>query len=183
METAVFRMTTTRVALLAAVLLIVETAHGQATASGKAIPAGDRTIAVAGAGVDLLTTALVHSKDSTESRMIQKSTEIVELTGDLTGRVLYQVTTEIDFVHKTLVNTGNQVYSGTVAGSAPVMLHDDRFRFEVNLATGEEQGHVYLVDHIAGPNVRCTLEAKGTGFSAQGNPTFTYRGECTIPNR
>src|SRR6185369_5881556 len=50
--------------------------------------------------------------------------------------------TEIDFVHKMLVNTGNQVYSGTIAGSAPVMLHDDRFRFQVNLATGEEHGRV-----------------------------------------
>jgi len=170
-------------ALLAAELLVAETARAQPAASGKATTGGDRTIAVAGTGVDLLTTALVHSKDSTASRMVQKSTEIVELRGDLTGRVLYQVTTEIDFVHKMLVNTGNQVYSGTVAGSAPVMLHDDRFRFHVNLATGEEQGRVYLANHLAGPNVRCALDVKGTGPNAQGNPTFTYQGECTMPSR
>jgi hypothetical protein len=176
-------MTTTLVELASALLVIVDTAHGQLAASEKPTLRGNRTVAVAGTGVDLLTTALVHSKDSTASRMIQKSTEIVELTGDLTGRVLYQVTTEIDFVHKTLVNTGDQVYSGTVAGSAPVMLHDDRFRFQVNLATGEEQGRVYLVDHVAGPNVRCTLDVKGTGPNAQGNPTFTYRGECSMPAR
>ena len=177
------RMHTTSVAVLSAVLLVVETAHAQPTSQEKRLPGAERTIAVAGAGVDLLTTALVHSKDSTASRMVQKSTEIVELTGDLTGRVLYQVTTEIDFVRKMLVNTGNQVYSGTVAGSAPVMLHDDRFRFQVNLATGEEQGRVYLTNHVAGPKVRCTLDVKGTGPNAQGNPTFTYRGECTMPGR
>lgn len=176
------RMTINPVALLCALLLGVE-AHSQPTNSGKTTSDKERTIAVAGTGVDLLNKALVHFKDSTATRLVQKSTEIVELAGDLNGRVLYQVTTEIDFVHKMLVNTGNQVYSGTVAGSAPVMLHDDRFRFQVNLATGEEQGRVYLVDHIAGPNVRCTLDVKGTGPDAQGNPTFTYRGECTMPVR
>jgi hypothetical protein len=177
------RLALPAIALGTTLFLTAEIAHGQPASSGKSTPASGRTIAVSGTGVDLLTTALVHSKDSTASRMVQKSTEIVELTGDLTGRVLYQVTTEIDFVHKMLVNTGNQVYSGTIAGSAPVMLHDDRFRFQVNLATGEEHGRVYLADHIAGPKVRCTLDAKGTGPNAQGNPTFTYRGECTMGGR
>jgi hypothetical protein len=37
---------------------------------------------------------------------------------------------------------------------------------------------VYLVDHIAGPKVRCTLDVIGTGMNAEGNPTFTYKGEC-----
>ena len=166
-----------------ALILIVDRAHGQPASSVKTARGGGRTVAVSGTGVDLLTTALIHSKDSTASRMVQKSTEIVELSGDLTGRVLYQVTTEIDFVHKVLVNTGNQVFSGTVAGSAPVLLHDDRFRFQVNLATGEEHGRVYLVNHLAGPNTRCTLDVKGTGPNPQGNPTFTYRGECTVAGR
>ena len=31
------------------------------------------------------------------------------------------------------------------------MIHDDSFRFEVNLATGEEHGGVYLPNHVAGP--------------------------------
>jgi hypothetical protein len=141
------------------------------------------TIAVSGSGVDLLSTALVHSKDSTNARMVQKSTEIVELRGDLVGRVLYHVTSVFDFARGTLVNKGDQVYSGTVAGSAPVMLHDDNFQFDVNLRTGEEHGRVYLVHHIAGPTIRCTLDVVGTGMNAQGNPTFTYHGQCTTPRQ
>jgi hypothetical protein len=78
------------------------------------------------------------------------------------------------------VNTGDQVYSGTVAGSGPVMIHDDQFRFDVNLATGDEAGQVFLFHHLAGPKVRCTLNAGGTGLNADGNPTFTYTGACTF---
>ena len=138
------------------------------------------TVQVAGSGVDHLNTALVHSKEPTGSGMIQKSTEIVELTGGLNGRVLYHVTSVFDFVRGTLVNTGNQVFSGTIAGSAPVMIHDDEFRFDVNLVTGEESGKVYLLDHIAGPKVRCTLDVVGTGFNSDGNPTFDSTGQCTF---
>jgi hypothetical protein len=142
---------------------------------------GTVTIAVAGSGFDQLTTAIIHSKENTATGMIQKSTEIVELTGDLKGRVLYHVTSVFDFVHNTLVNTGDQVYSGTIAGSAAVMIHDDQFRFDVNLATGSEFGRVYLFDHIAGPKVRCTLDVVGTGLTPEGNPTFAYKGECVFP--
>ena len=125
---------------------------------------------------------LVRDEDRkpTPTGMIQKSTEIVELKGDLNGRVLYHVTSTFDFVAGTLVNTGDQVYSGTIAGSEPVMIHDDQFRFQVNLATGEESGKVYLFGHIAGPKVRCTLDVTGTGMNAEGNPTFTYTGQCTF---
>jgi hypothetical protein len=138
------------------------------------------TVQVAGSGVDLLNTAIVHSQEQTATGMIQKATETVELTGGLKGRVLYHVTSVFDFVHGTLVNTGDQVYSGTVAGSPPVLVHDDQFRFEVNLVTGTESGQVYLFNHIAGPKVRCTLDVVGTGLNAEGNPTFTYTGECTF---
>lgn len=141
---------------------------------------GTTTVQVSGSGLDFLTTAMVHSKVFTPTGLIQKSTEIVELRGDLTGRVLYHVTSVFDFVTGTLVNTGDQVYSGTVAGSDPVMIHDDQFRFEVNLVTGEETGQVYLLDHIAGPKVRCTLDVTGTGLNGDGNPTFVYRGRCTF---
>jgi hypothetical protein len=141
---------------------------------------GTTTIVVAGSGIDHLTTAVIHSKETTPTGLIQKSTEIVDLTGDLSGRVLYDVTSVFDFVHNTLVNTGDQVYSGTIAGSAPVMIHDDQFRFDVNLATGSEMGRVYLFDHIAGPNARCTLDIVGTGINPDGNPTFTYKGQCTF---
>jgi hypothetical protein len=138
------------------------------------------TVKVTGYGFDDLKNAIVHWKKPTPTGFIQQSTEIVELYGDLRGRVLYHVTSVFDLVNGTLVNTGDQVYSGTIAGSDPVMIHDDQFRFEVDLATGKETGQVFLVNHIAGPKVRCTLEGVGTGLNAEGNPTFTYSGECTF---
>ncbi len=139
-----------------------------------------KSVSVSGSGVDLLDTAIVHSEEATPTGKIQQSTESVNLKGDLTGRVLYHVTSVFDFVRGTLVNTGDQVYSGTVAGSAPVLIHDDQFHFEANLATGKERGQVFLYDHIAGPKVRCRLDVVGTGLNAEGNPTFDYTGECTF---
>jgi hypothetical protein len=135
-------------------------------------------VQVRGTGTDLLNGAIVHSKQSTATRVIQHGTEIVELTGDLTGKVLYHVTTVIDNQKGTLTNTGDQVFSGTIKGSEPVMIHDARFRFDVNLATGAESGSVYLFDHVAGPQVRCELKVTGTGKAADGNPTFSYAGNC-----
>lgn len=157
---------------------------GDARAVGESAAArsdrGTTTLKVAGSGFDDLKNAIVHWQKPTTTGMIQQSTEIVELSGDLRGRVLYHVTSVFDFVSGTLVNTGDQVYSGTIASSAPVMVHDDQFRFEVNLVTGEETGQVVLFNHIAGPKVRCKLEVTGTGVNAQGNPTFDYSGECTF---
>lgn len=151
--------------------------------SGPAVAQGERTVHVAGSGFDALNTATVHSKEPTATGMIQRSTETVELKGDLNGRVLYHVTSVFDFVNGTLVNTGDQVYSGTIAGSDPVLIHDDQFRFDVNLATGEESGLVCLFNHIAGPKVRCTLHVVGTGLNSDGNPTFDYSGDCTFRGR
>ena len=142
-----------------------------------------RTVQVAGSGVDFLNGAIVHSTETTPTGMIQKSTETVELNGSLRGRVLYHVTSVFDFVKGTLVNTGNQVFSGTIAGSAPVMIHDDQFRFDVSLGNGAETGSVSLVDHIAGPKVRCVLEVVGTGVNSDANPTFNYKGECIFRGR
>jgi len=166
-------LTAIRLAAVAA-LVCSSTQQGE---SQKHRPAA---VQVAGSGVDLLNTAIVHSQEQTATGMIQRATETVELTGGLKGRVLYHVTSVFDFVHGTLVNTGDQVFSGTVAGSAPVLVHDDQFRFEVNLVTGKESGQVYLFNHIAGPKVRCKLDVVGTGMNAEGNPTFTYTGECTF---
>lgn len=165
---------------IAAPCLIAASTHSGGP--DRHLPRGhdDRTVAVSGSGVDILTGALVHSQEQSDTGMVQHSTEIVELTGDLKGRVLYHVTTVIDSVHGTLVNTGDQVFSGTIKGSAPVMLHDDRFRFDVDLTSGAEHGEVFLVDHLAGPKVRCILDVVGTGATADGNPTFNYRGECTF---
>ena len=155
-----------------------------AVAQGRAAPASGRAdtlaIAVAGSGVDHLATALVHSVRGKPHGIIKKNTEIVDLAGDLVGRVLYHVTTVVDSLNGTLVNTGDQVFSGTIAGSAPVLIHDNRFRFDVNLKTGRETGRVYLSDHIAGPRVQCTLDVVGTGLNPAGNPTFTYTGQCTF---
>jgi hypothetical protein len=150
------------------------------TGAADSAPEGARTLAVAGHGVDLLNGAVVYSKTPTAEGFEQHSTEIVELEGDLHGRVLYQVTSRVDERRMRLVNTGNQVYSGTIAGSGPVMLYDDQFRFQADLASGEESGSVFLVHHLAGPAAACTLKVTGTGPDAQGNPTFTYRGECTF---
>ncbi len=171
----------TTVRFLAVAALALGSADLRATGSrGGPATGANVTVQVAGSGVDSLSTAIVHSQEPTATGMIQKSTETVELTGGLTGRVLYHVTSVFDFAKNTLVNTVDQVFSGTVAGYAPVLIHDDQFRFEVNLATGQERGQVYLFNHLAGPKVRCQLEVTGTGMNADGNPTFTYTGECTF---
>jgi hypothetical protein len=158
-------------------------AAAAALAGGAAAPVAvpGRTLAVTGHGVDLANGAIVYSKTPTAEGFVQQSTEIVELEGDLHGRVLYQVTSRFDELHKRLVNTGHQVYSGTISGSGPVMLYDDRFRFQADLASGAESGSVFLVHHLAGPQAACTLKVIGTGQDGQGNPTFTYHGECTLP--
>jgi hypothetical protein len=143
-------------------------------------PAGVR---VAGHGVDWESTAVVHSETQTAAGLVRVSTATVQLEGDLHGWVLYQVTTHIDSIRGTLVNTGQQVYSGTILGSEPVLIRDDRFRFDVDTLKGAEHGTVYLVHRLAGPPVQCTLSVVGTGKSPDGNPTFSYTGECRFAQR
>ena len=137
---------------------------------------------VSGKAVHYFTTSIVHSETPTATGKVQRSTDIVELSGDLKGRVLYHPTTVIDTVKGTLVNTGNQVFSGTVLGSEPVLLHDDRFRFEVDLKPGgKESGEVHLSSRLAGPKVRCDLVIVGNGAkTAEGNGVVEYRGTCTL---
>jgi hypothetical protein len=150
---------------------------GLPSAFANGMPRG-KTIRVSGTGTDLQNSALVYSKKSTPNGEIQRSTEIIDLDGDLKGKVLYHVTSVIDTHKNTLVNTGDQVFSGTIVGSEPVMLHDSKFRFVVNLKTGADSGSVFLIDHIAGPRVRCELKVTGTGKNTEGNPTFRYTGTC-----
>ena len=140
------------------------------------------TRSVSGSAVHFFTTAIVHSQTPTETGMIQRSTDIIELSGDLKGRVLYHPISVFDFAKGTLVNTGHQVFSGTVLGSAPVLLHDDEFRFEVDLNTGGlESGEVHLSDRIAGPKIRCDLVVVGAGAKTpEGNGIVDYRGTCTF---
>lgn len=148
-----------------------------ASAGGSAMV---KSIEVSGTGTDLLNGAIVHSSTETPEGMIRKSTVIIDLRGDLTGKVLYQVTSTYDSAKGTLVNTGVQVFSGTVAGSDPVMIRDSRFRFKVDLKTGGDSGDVFLLDHLAGPNITCTLHVVGTGKDVDGNPTFRYSGNCSV---
>lgn len=75
-----------------------------------------------GNGTDLLNGAIGHSKRQTQNGFLQDSTEIVELQGDLIGRILYHVTSTIDLTNDTL-NTGDHVFSRTIANSEPVMIH------------------------------------------------------------
>ena len=123
---------------------------------------------------------ITHSATPKPNGVTLRTTESVDLFGDLSGRVLYQPVTEIDEAAGLLVNTGNQVFSGTVLGSDPMLLHDDEFRVEVNLATGETTGRMYLTNRIAGPIVRCELEIVGTGFTPEGNGLADYSGRCRM---
>jgi hypothetical protein len=145
-------------------------------------PPGDARF-VSGSWTHFFTTAIIHSTEPTATGMIQRSTDTVDLTGDLVGRILYHPVSEFDFVNGTLVNTGHQVFSGTVLGSDPVLLYDDSFRFEVDLSSGATTGEVHLTDSLAGPAIRCHLDIVGTGMTAEGNATFDYTGECRSRSR
>jgi hypothetical protein len=139
-------------------------------------------VAVSGEGVHFFTTAIAHSQEPTESGMIQRSSDIVTLSGDLEGHILYHATSTFDFAAGTLVNTGSQMFSGTILGSDPVILHDDRFVFEVDLATGATIGEVYLGRSKDAPHPgwwwECDLDVVGTGLTEDGDATVVYTGEC-----
>ena len=64
--------------------------------------------------------------------------------------------------------------------SDPVVLHDDDFRFDVDLNTGATTGEIFLVDRIAGPRIRCLINMIGTGQTAAGDNTSVYWGRCSI---
>lgn len=142
---------------------------------------------VSGTGVHYFSSAVEHSQEPTPTGMIQRSTDIVELRGDLNGLILYQPTSVFDFVNGTLVNTGTQVFSGTVLGSDPVILHDDQFRFEVDLDTGATTGQVHLSRAKDAPHpgswYDCDLDVTGTGMTPAGDATFDYTGTCTSRGR
>lgn len=141
---------------------------------------GYRWVPVSGTGTHYFTTAMIHSQEPTPTGQIQRSTDIVELEGDLVGRVLYHPVSEFDFAAGTLVNTGHQVFSGTILGSEPVLLLDDEFRFDVNLVTGETTGKILLNQTLAGPKIRCELTVEGTGSTDGGDATIGYTGECLV---
>jgi hypothetical protein len=151
--------------------------------SSAAVASSDQqSMSVSGSGVDLASEAIVHSEENTPTGLIKRLTEIVRLEGDLSGYVLYQATQQFDFVANTLVVTGENFFSGTIAGSDPVILRSDESRFEVDLATGEEVGNVHLTRSNdasdKGSWYECDLAVVGTGLTPEGNPTFEYSGEC-----
>jgi hypothetical protein len=158
-----------------------------AATSMRAAAAQPQTFPVTGEGVHHFTTAIIHTAELTETgMMIQRSTDIVSLTGDLTGSILYHATSTFDSQAGTLVNTGSQFFSGTVAGSEPVVLFDDKFRFEVDLATSETVGEVHLrrsKDMGDGSWFECDLEVVGTGMTPEGDAMVDYTGTCTRRGR
>jgi hypothetical protein len=150
-------------------------AESHAAAKGTAI-------AVSGAAVHFFTQAAIHSQEPTTGGMIQRSTEPIRLTGSLDGYILYQPITVIDFATNTLVNTGTQIFSGTVNGAGPFLLHDSQFRFEVDLTTGATTGTVLLGRSGDAPTrgawFECHLTIIGTGISPEGDGLADYSGEC-----
>jgi hypothetical protein len=149
--------------------------------------ASTRTIPVSGSAVHFLSTAAVHSEQLTPTGKVQRSTEVIRLTGDLDGYILYHPTSTFDFGAGTLVNTGTQIFSGTVAGSPPMILHDDRFRFTVDLATGATVGVVHLSRSNDAPHhgawYECDLQVVGTGMTGAGDALADYTGTCTERGR
>ena len=135
---------------------------------------------VSGSGTHYFQGAVIHSVTPTPSGFVQRSTDTIDLSGDLRGRLIYHPVSVFDFDAGTLVNTGQQVFSGTVLDSQPVLLFDDTFRFDVNLNTGETTGTVHLDQALAGENIECHLEVVGTGMTEQGDARVDYTGICRI---
>ena len=147
--------------------------------SAASLPA----IPVSGSAVFFATTVVVHSEEPTETGMIQRSTGVVKLSGDVSGWVLFHPTSEFDFAAGTLVNTGTQIFAGTIAGSEPVILHDDEFRFDIDLATGATVGEIYFSRSNDAPHrggwYECRLAMVGTGTTPEGDLTSDMSGTCT----
>ena len=149
--------------------------------SAGAFGQGQDPFAVSGNGTHYFSKAVVHSEEPTAEGKIQRSSDTIELTGDLKGQVLYHVTSRFDYARGRLVNTGSQVFSGTVAGSEPVLLFDDEFRFEVDLNTGATTGEVHFrrsKDVGAVEWYECDLQIVGTGMTESGDATVAYTGTC-----
>ncbi len=174
-------MTLTSASRLAAILLAMLAVQASADDGASEFERA-RWVPVSGTGVHLFSTAIIHSQTPTETGLIQRSTDIVELDGDLRGRVLYHPVSVFDFAADSLVNTGHQVFSGTILGSEPVVIHDDSFRFDVTLSTGDTVGSVFLDDPIAGPRIRCRLKLTSTGERTEADdPVVAYKGVCRLP--
>lgn len=149
--------------------------HANADAATK------QAVAVSGTGIHRFSTQRVHTRTPTDGGEAITSTDIIELEGDLTGKVLYHPTTAIDFQAQQLVNTGHQVFSGTVLNSQPVLLLDNSFRFVIDLEKGATRGEVHLDTVLAGPDISCDIIVIGTGMLENGDATASYTGTCSLP--
>ena len=171
-------------AVLVGALFMAPTGCGEdlAAESPTGPAAQAEPFAVSGSAVHYFSTAVSHSEEDTAGGSVARSTDIIRLMGDLDGFVLYHPTTVIDLAAGTLVNTGTQIFSGTVAGEGPFILHDDTFRFEVQLATGETRGTVALRQSLDAPDdsawFECDLDIVGTGMTAEGDGLADYTGMC-----
>ena len=177
---------TTALVFLAAIGLLAaagETETPQAPPSASVAAAAHMTIPVSGEAIHYFTTSVTHSESQVDGGIIARTTDIIRLSGGLNGYVLYHPTTEIDLSTETLVNTGVQFFSGTIDGSEPVVLYDDTFRFQVDLATGETIGQVHLGRSQSSPHPgswwECQLEVVGTGMTPEGDGLAAYTGTCT----
>ena len=137
---------------------------------------------VSGDGILFITNEVTHSTEPTPTGLIRRSSVAGTLDGDIIGSFLFVPTATFDFVNGTLVNTGTQFFAGTIAGSETVILHDDTFRFEVDLNTGETHGTIHLSrsndSPLHGGWFECDLEIVGTGVTADGNLMSDYSGTC-----
>jgi hypothetical protein len=160
----------------------VETAGHAAGPASLAAATMSQATPVSGTGIFFTATSLVHSEEPTPGGLVQRSSVAGQLTGDLNGSVLFIPTAVFDFDAGTLVNTGTQFFSGTVAGSDPVILHDSDFRFDIDLGTGATLGTVHLSRSGDAPDpghwFECDLVVVGTGVNADGDITSDYTGEC-----
>lgn len=141
-----------------------------------------RTEDVSGTGVHRFTESIIHQEATPDNGFTQRSTDVVELRGDVEGYILYHVTSVIDPVAGTLTNRGEQWFSGTILGSEPVVLHDDQFEFVVQLADGATVGKVFLrrsSDTAQSAVHACDLDVVGTGETTpSGDAVVNYTGTC-----
>jgi hypothetical protein len=135
---------------------------------------------VSGSAVHYFSTSIKHQSTPTPTGKVELSTDTIDLTGDLTGRIVYHVTSTYDFMAAQLTNTGHQVFSGIILNSDPLLLLDDDFIFQVDLNTGATVGKVFLVQSIAGERIKCSLLIEGTGLDSVGNGLVDYKGYCKM---
>ena len=159
-----------------AIILMASLAFTHAALADK----NDKWQFVSGTGIHFESEGIEHSFEPTANGFVRTSTDIVELFGDLRGRAVFQPVSVVDLVAGTIVNTGSQTFSGTVLDSKPVVLHDDDFRFEIDINTGNTTGEIYLTDKVHGPNIRCVLQMQGTGRTVEGYNLSDYWGKCRL---